>query len=198
MKMISSFSNEYSWLSNFSPVRIDLQGFSFNSAEAAYQAMKCPERAGEFVGLSAHEAKRLGRRVQLRPDWGEVRLDVMRSILRDKFYDEILRELLLLTGDVELVEGNHWGDTFWGVCNGVGDNWLGKLLMDLRTELLVTVTHPEIPAFWRHDPPIFDTCSVCGNTTRWVYMDVAFMHPRCVVWDAQEGMDGEIEQEVDA
>jgi predicted NAD-dependent protein-ADP-ribosyltransferase YbiA (DUF1768 family) len=43
--------------------------------------------------------------------------------------------MLKATGDEELVEGNWWNDTFWGVCNGVGENNLGKLLMKIRAEL---------------------------------------------------------------
>jgi hypothetical protein len=39
---------------------------------------------------------------------------------------------LLATEYVELIEGNNWGDTFFGVCNGEGENWLGRLLMNLR------------------------------------------------------------------
>jgi hypothetical protein len=46
-----------------------------------------------------------------------------------------LKQLLLATGDKELIEGNTWGDTFWGVCNGIGQNHLGKILMAKRTEL---------------------------------------------------------------
>ena len=33
------------------------------------------------------------------------------------------------------IEGNTWNDTFWGVCNGQGQNWLGKILMLVRSEL---------------------------------------------------------------
>ncbi len=59
----------------------------------------------------------------------------MDSFLREKFSPEmILSEMLEATGDAELIEGNHWGDTFWGVCNGVGQNNLGKLLMAIRSE----------------------------------------------------------------
>ncbi len=46
-----------------------------------------------------------------------------------------LREKLLATGDRKLVEGNTWGDTFWGVCRGNGKNHLGKILMKIRAEL---------------------------------------------------------------
>jgi predicted NAD-dependent protein-ADP-ribosyltransferase YbiA (DUF1768 family) len=46
-----------------------------------------------------------------------------------------LRERLLATGEAELIEGNTWNDTFWGVCKGEGQNWLGKILMEVRKEL---------------------------------------------------------------
>lgn len=60
---------------------------------------------------------------------------VMRDLLQQKFSNGILREQLLATGDQELIEGNTWGDTFWGVCNGEGQNVLGKMLMNIREEL---------------------------------------------------------------
>ena len=81
------------------------------------------------------EAKRLGRSSPLRQDWEEVKVAYMESILRKKFSDEVMKLRLLSTGDEELVEGNHWNDTFWGVCRGEGENHLGKLLMKIRKEL---------------------------------------------------------------
>lgn len=61
---------------------------------------------------------------------------VMLQLLRQKFLgDEELRRKLLRTGDAMLVEGNYWGDTYWGVCFGSGKNMLGKLLMQVREEL---------------------------------------------------------------
>jgi len=60
----------------------------------------------------------------------------METLLRDKFTRHAdLRILLLDTGDRELVEGNTWDDRFWGVCEGVGENHLGRLLMKIRAEL---------------------------------------------------------------
>ncbi|MCH7737275.1 MAG: NADAR family protein [Chloroflexi bacterium] len=58
----------------------------------------------------------------------------MLELLRDKFRDPVLRQMLLDTGDLELVEGNNWGDRFWGRVSGVGDNHLGRLLMQVRGE----------------------------------------------------------------
>lgn len=61
----------------------------------------------------------------------------MLDLQRQKYTVPYLREKLLATGDAELVEGNTWGDRFWGVCNGVGQNWLGRLLMQVRDEIKV-------------------------------------------------------------
>jgi ribA/ribD-fused uncharacterized protein len=71
----------------------------------------------------------------MRDDWNDIKIDVMRDLLQEKFSDDDLRELLLATGDAELIEGNTWNDYFWGVCLGEGQNWLGKLLMEVRKEL---------------------------------------------------------------
>ena len=43
--------------------------------------------------------------------------------------------MLIQTGDSVLIEGNTWGDRVWGVCNGVGENRLGRILMKIRSEL---------------------------------------------------------------
>ena len=78
-------------------------------------------------------AKRLGKSVELRTDWSQIKLEVMADLLWQKFIiNPKLRSMLLATGDRELVEGNTWGDTFWGKCGGVGTNHLGNLLMRLR------------------------------------------------------------------
>lgn len=68
----------------------------------------------------------------MRPNWDEMKIGFMASILAAKFSDPELRLMLLQTWGCELVEGNTWGDTFWGVCNGKGKNNLGKILMELR------------------------------------------------------------------
>ena len=91
---------------------------------------------GVLTKLNLSEAKRLGRRVRLRSDWEQVKYDVMLDVVRAKFNQHPdLAQKLLATGDEELVEGNDWGDTYWGVCNGRGKNMLGKILMRVRAEL---------------------------------------------------------------
>lgn len=80
----------------------------------------------------------MGRRVKLRPDWEQVKTAVMEEVVRAKFtQNPDLAALLLSTGDAELIEGNTWGDTCWGVDlrTGRGENRLGRILMKVRAEL---------------------------------------------------------------
>ncbi len=135
---IDGFHGEYGWLSNFHPCVIYYEGQRFKSVEHAYAAAKTLDlELRELVAQcpTAGKAKRLGRKLQLRADWGEVKLNLMRKFLKQKFLNPVLGSKLILTGDTELVEGNTWGDTYWGVCQGVGENNLGKLLMEIRNNL---------------------------------------------------------------
>ncbi len=133
---ITIFKDDNFFLSNFYVAPVVYQGIRFENNEAAYQAAKCPERMRDFCGLSPQAAKRLGRRVELRPDWEAVKYDVMYEVCMAKFTQNPgLLDKLLATGDAELVEGNTWGDQVWGVCDGVGENHLGKTLMRIRSEL---------------------------------------------------------------
>lgn len=135
---ISSFRNEYQFLSNFFWCLIELDGLKYQSVENAYQASKTllvAERV-QFVYATPRQAKRLGKKITLREDWDIVKIDVMRGLLRKKFSQPHLRRFLLETGDRELIEGNFWGDRFWGESPlGVGENHLGKLLMEIRAEI---------------------------------------------------------------
>ena len=134
--MISSFRDEYFFLSNFYPVELKLDGIVYPNAEAAFQAQKTldvEERRKFSMLKNPVQAKRLGRKVKLRDDWEEVKLDIMTEIVSQKFLQHShLIEMLLQTGDEELIEGNKWGDRFWGVCKGKGENHLGKILMKIR------------------------------------------------------------------
>lgn len=146
IKVIDNFRGEYAFLSNFAPCIIEMEnyGLTFTSAEAAFQAAKCSEFVDKrrFEKLSPNEAKKLGRKVTMRPDWDEpinFRLTMMEKILRIKFSDKNpeLKQKLIDTDDALLIEKNTWGDTFWGVCNGVGQNHLGKILMKIRDDLIL-------------------------------------------------------------
>lgn len=134
--VIDSFSGEYEFLSNFANVPVVFKGIKFLNSEAAFQIQKCVEREKEFENLNPSKAKRLGRRVEIRSDWDDVRLDVMYEVVKNKFMqNKKERKLLIETGDAVLIEGNTWKDTFWGVCNGIGENNLGKILMKVRDEI---------------------------------------------------------------
>lgn len=134
---ITSFDGIYRFLSNFHPAMVKLDGETYPSTEHAYQAAKSldPAYRASLRTCTAAEAKRRGRKAVLRADWEEVKIGVMLDLLRQKFASGTgLAVLLDQTGDRELVEGNWWGDTFWGVCRGEGQNHLGKLLKQVRAE----------------------------------------------------------------
>jgi ribA/ribD-fused uncharacterized protein len=141
--MIDSFSGDYAFLSNFYPSPIVIHITKEDTViaptvEHYFQYAKTPSAEEGFEILAAAtpgEAKRLGRKCNLRKDWESIKDFVMLDALRDKFSDPELRAKLLATGDEFLVEGNHWGDTYWGVCNGKGRNMLGSLLMKVREEI---------------------------------------------------------------
>lgn len=136
--MIDSFRGQYAFLSNMYNCKITYNGLTFLSSEAAFHAQKCPERASEFTNLDPSAAKKLGRSVELRSDWEDIKVQIMTEIVEQKFLQHNkLKEKLVATGDAELIEGNWWYDTFWGVCTNrkydhVGENNLGKILMKLR------------------------------------------------------------------
>lgn len=134
---IDSFKDSYFFLSNFYPAEVEFEGRKYKCAEGAYQAAKTTNLNARlpFEKLNGREAKAAGKRVILRRDWDTIKLGVMDKIVRSKFQHKDLQIKLLNTGSAELVEGNWWGDTFWGICNGRGSNHLGKILMKIRDEL---------------------------------------------------------------
>ena len=137
--MISKFRGDYLFLSNFFSCTVTYNCLNYASSEAAYQAQKTLNKSERFrisLMVNPHEAKEAGQKFDYRDDWEDVKLDEMYKICTAKFsQNPDLAKLLLETGDEELVEGNYWNDTFWRVCNGVGENHLGKILMRVRSEL---------------------------------------------------------------
>ncbi len=134
---VLGFSGPYSFLSNFATCEIRDGEFVYPSVEHAYQANKSllPAVRRLFQKGTARDAKKLGQRVELRPDWEAVKLDVMLNLLRKKFSQRNFAANLLATGNGYLEETNSWGDTFWGVFGNDGENHLGYLLMQVRSEL---------------------------------------------------------------
>jgi N-glycosidase YbiA len=137
-EMISSFTGRYRFLSNFYPSPIRLGTIEYPTVEHAFQALKSHSQA-ERRRIAAlptpGQAKRAGRLLEIRPDWDSVKVGLMATLIEKKFQDPELRHKLLDTGVETLIEGNEWGDTFWGVCRGEGQNILGKLLMETRRKL---------------------------------------------------------------
>lgn len=138
--MIKEFKNQYFFLSNFYEYPIYYNKLVFCNAEAAFQAQKVINEKDQykFINLNASQARKLGKTVQLRKDWEEKKDNVMYEIVKRKFtINKELQQKLLETKEEELVEGNWWHDTYWGVDSktGVGQNKLGKILMKVREEV---------------------------------------------------------------
>ncbi len=137
---IDNFRGEYFFLSNFFSASVEWEGLTYLNSEAAFQAAKVltMEERLQFVYLDPSRAKRKGRQVKLRADWEQVKYGIMEEIVRAKFTQNAeLGKKLIATGDAELIEGNIWGDTCWGIDlrNGKGSNYLGRILMKVRAEL---------------------------------------------------------------
>ena len=122
MNVILRFRREgpYTWLSNFHPVNVVLDDLTYPSVEHAFQAAKCdpddPARVRIQHERNPAQVKKLGRKVQLRPDWEEVKDAVLEDLLRQKFCDPTLQAKLLQTEDDLIVESNYWHDNYWGCC----------------------------------------------------------------------------------
>lgn len=135
--VIDKFTGDYFFLSNYYRVSFDVDGITYLNSEAAFHAYKSTNIGVRkvFGNLSPSIAKHFGRQIELRPDWEDIKLDIMRKVVDAKFsQNPNLRTALLRTGDAMLVEGNTWGDKFWGVCDGTGENHLGQILMELRDQ----------------------------------------------------------------
>ena len=144
MKVIDSFEGHYFWLSNFYPSPITYQGITYPTVEHAFQAAKTTNKKEKLLIAAAEspgQAKRMGRRVALRPDWEKVKEQVMYDCIRLKFNDPTLRKQLIGTYVFALVERNWWHDNCWGSCTcgrcrDRGQNKLGQILMKVREECI--------------------------------------------------------------
>lgn len=136
---IYGFAGQHAFLSNFFVESDGLTG------EHRFQAAKTSDPTWVRRILDAptpSKAKYHGRSCTLRQDWEAVKIDAMRQVVSVKFTGEPLRTQLIATGDAELIEANVWNDRFWGVdkASGVGENFLGRLLMEARTALVSAAT----------------------------------------------------------
>ena len=143
MKTIDSFKGAHDFLSNFYQWPVAYEGITYPSVEHAYQAAKTidlVERDKIQKADTAGKAKRLGKTVTMRQNWEKIKIAVMYNLLQQKFNSFALSKQLLNTYNDTLIEGNNWGDTFWGCTQDddgkwAGENHLGKLLMRVRDDL---------------------------------------------------------------
>lgn len=147
MKTEKGFREEYSFLSNFAYFEKHMRygSLTFISNEHFYQAMKFPKDSIRRLEIANHPSKGLKKFVnslksEWRAEWDDVKLHVMEYGLRYKFSDNnpTLKQKLIDTQGVELVEYNWWEDIYFGVSlkTGEGENNLGKLLMKIREEIV--------------------------------------------------------------
>lgn len=142
-KFVMGFFDEYRFLSNFHLCPVKWNGVTFPSTEHLYQWLKCEddEWLPQFLSASPSESKHLGRKVPLMEGFDEKKVGIMYAINLEKYkQNPELKDLLLATQDKHLVEWNYWGDRFWGMITTndnklVGDNNLGRVLMEVRTKL---------------------------------------------------------------
>lgn len=139
---IMEFRGNYAFLSNFWMAHFEYEGIQWLSAEAAYQAMKIEDALvwKYMAGLTAGDAKKYGKRLNIRKDWNDIKIRKMTDVVFCKFsQNDYLKTMLLDTGDREIIEGNNWGDTYWGKINTNGEwhgrNELGRILMYVRDVL---------------------------------------------------------------
>jgi len=133
---MKKFRGSLAFLSNFYACEV----YGYPSVENAYQACKSkdPEHRKKCRIASPALVKSLGKKVALREDWKEIKLEVMETLLKKKFSNAALKEKLMAVEDADLVEENGWHDNFWGVClcgkcKG-GKNMLGELLKKIKHE----------------------------------------------------------------
>jgi ribA/ribD-fused uncharacterized protein len=119
-----------------------MDGQIYPTVEHAYVAAKVSDPAlrAEIRMLdSPSRAKRFlaTRDLEPDPDFDDRKLEIMRQLVECKFEHPELAAMLLATGTEELIEGNTWNDTFWGVDHQdlKGLNHLGRILMDVRSQL---------------------------------------------------------------
>jgi len=129
----------FEFLSNMRPYSIVAFGKKFRASENLYQFSKLPdelhkEYVDRFTKMHPFVARKITRKLPVREDWEEIKLQVMFEVLKLKFYQHpyLIKQLLDIEGP--LAEFNTWKDTYWGYDINLkkGENHLGKLFMLLR------------------------------------------------------------------
>ena len=129
------------WFSNLIPTELTIDGQKYNSVENFYQASKAvnPFTHMEIAESTPAKAKQLGRKCVMIPGWDQKKIGIMKKGLEAKWNMEPYRTQLIDSYPEHIVEWNNWGDRFWGVdtSDNRGENWLGRLLMDIRYDLVM-------------------------------------------------------------
>lgn len=142
---VKGFFGPYRWLSNYHLCEIYYGGNMFPATENAYMYSKIDPVDREnnpyvirLLTCTPSEAGKIGRNMPIRSDWDDVRYDMMKTMLIDKFTrHQSLKVQLMETAPKYLEETNHWKDIYWGVCDGIGENNLGKALMEIRNGFML-------------------------------------------------------------
>lgn len=167
MKIISSFSGDHAFLSNFHPSPITIGERTYPTNEHFFQAHKFRVGSREHQDVIEAKTPGLAKKVargrhmteRQKAYWDRKKIGVMLAGLRRKFSDPKLRRQLDATKDFYLIEGNTWNDRFWGqtltyesdrfeLNEGVGLNVLGSLLMIVRGERATSFTVPILNDLW--------------------------------------------------
>lgn len=137
--MITSFEGKYSFLSNFYACQTEYHNVKYPTSEHAYQAAKTSnpiQREAIKKADTPDDAKRMGRRVEIKSNWDEIKDKVMYEIVSNKFKNKRMQAKLLATENEQLVEGNYWGSCTCPKClQKPKENKLSKILMRVREEL---------------------------------------------------------------
>lgn len=139
--MIKEFKGENRWLSNFAPCKIILEGNEYKSVEHAYMSAKCDDLTWKQFCRDTEkpgDVKKASKNIKLLQNWDNIKIDIMKTCVEQKFSQEPYKSKLIATGNMELIEGNTWGDKFWGVSlkDNEGQNQLGRIIMKVREKLL--------------------------------------------------------------
>ena len=143
--ILRGFFGRSAWLGNSYPVGFRIGGMTWKSVDHfvfANRAIKEGDREAVRLAETPVGARNVSKEIRWRPDWKEADAENMEAAVEAKFMQNVdLGRRLLCTRDTELIHENRWGDKLWGICNGEGENLLGKLLMEIREKLEKSEVH---------------------------------------------------------
>lgn len=143
--VLRGFFGRNAWLGNSYPAAFRIDGLTWKSVDHyvfAKRAIKESDRDAVREAETPIKARTVSKTMRWRPDWKEADVENVKAAVEAKFFQNVeLGRKLIYTRDIELVHENRWGDKLWGVCEGEGENLLGKLLMEIREKLMESEVH---------------------------------------------------------